>query len=267
MFFILRDFIFVVRKIKIVNKGHHTMTSRNLVIGDIHGGLKALKQVLDRAEVTPSDTLIFLGDYVDGWSESPQVIDFLIELKSRHECVFIRGNHDDLCYQWLNGGPENDMWLIHGGQATVKAYAELSEAHKELHKAFIADLQDYYLDAQNRLFVHAGFTNLHGVEKEYFTELFYWDRSLWEMALALNPQLDKTSNLYPPRLQVYHEIFIGHTPTTRIGKTVPVNAANIWNLDTGAAYKSPLTIMDVDTKQFWQSDNVNELYPDERGRN
>ena len=47
--------------------------NRKLVIGDIHGGLKALHQVLDRAKVTSKDTLIFLGDFVDGWSESPAV--------------------------------------------------------------------------------------------------------------------------------------------------------------------------------------------------
>jgi serine/threonine protein phosphatase 1 len=40
---------------------------RTLVIGDIHGGLRAL-QILERAKVTTKDTLIFLGDYVDGWN-------------------------------------------------------------------------------------------------------------------------------------------------------------------------------------------------------
>jgi serine/threonine protein phosphatase 1 len=38
---------------------------RTLVIGDIHGGLRALHQIIER-HVTPQDTLIFLGDYVDG---------------------------------------------------------------------------------------------------------------------------------------------------------------------------------------------------------
>ena len=51
---------------------------RTLVIGDIHGGLRALKQIFEKASVTTKDTLIFLGDYVDGWSESPQVLDYLI---------------------------------------------------------------------------------------------------------------------------------------------------------------------------------------------
>ena len=54
--------------------------SRTLVVGDIHGGLKALEQALERANVTDKDKLIFLGDYVDGWSESSQVINTLIGL-------------------------------------------------------------------------------------------------------------------------------------------------------------------------------------------
>ena len=62
---------------------------RTLVIGDIHGGLRALIQVLEKANVTQNDTLIFLGDYVDGWSESPQVIDFLIGLSQKQNCIFI----------------------------------------------------------------------------------------------------------------------------------------------------------------------------------
>jgi serine/threonine protein phosphatase 1 len=66
---------------------------------------------------------------------------------------------------------------------------------------------------------------------------------------------------------LYHEIYIGHTPVTKIGKTVPVHKACVWNMDTGAAFMGPLTIMDVDTKEFWQSDPLPEIYPNEKGRN
>ena len=86
---------------------------RTLVIGDIHGGLKALFQVFDRANVTKDDTLIFLGDYVDGWSQSPQVIDYLIKLQTNHNCVFIRGNHDELLLEWLNKTKDNPLWYKH----------------------------------------------------------------------------------------------------------------------------------------------------------
>jgi len=38
-------------------------------------------------------------------------------------------------------------------------------------------------------------------------------------------------------------------------------------VDTGAAFKGPLTIMDANTKEYWQSEPVHLLYPDENGRN
>lgn len=47
----------------------------------------------------------------------------------------------------------------------------------------------------------------------------------------------------------------------------PMNAANVWNIDTGAAYKGPVTVMNVETKEFWQSDDAYTFYPNENGRN
>ncbi|WP_335967111.1 metallophosphoesterase family protein [Galbibacter sp. PAP.153] len=243
------------------------MNGRTLVVGDIHGAYKALKQVMERAGVSPKDRLVFLGDYVDGWSESPAVINMLIELRDTNKCIFIKGNHDALFLDWLQTHKKNEAWLFHGGQATVDAYDKLDKATLRIHLNFLESLENYHIDGQNRLFVHAGFTNAHGVANEYFPKMAYWDRSLWEMVLAMDKNLTEDNMFYPQRLRHYSEIYIGHTPTIRIGETVPVNINKVWNIDTGAAYKSPLTILDVDTKEYWQSDNVNELYPNEKGRN
>lgn len=243
---------------------------RKLVIGDIHGGLRALHQVFERAKVTKDDTLIFLGDYVDGWSESPQVIDFLLELDKTNDCVFIRGNHDELLFDWFTGNKaeiDETMWFRHGGEATVLGYSNLSDAKKKEHIHFLANLKDFHLDDQNRLFIHAGFTNMNGIQFEYFPKMFYWDRTLWEAALSLDENISPDSKYYPKRFTLYDEIYIGHTPVTRIGETVPVKKACVWNIDTGAAFKGPLTIMDVDTKEFWQSEPLNQLYFNEKGRN
>lgn len=241
--------------------------NRTLVIGDIHGGLKALHQIFEKAAVTSKDQLIFLGDYVDGWSQSPQVIDFLITLKKSNKCIFIRGNHDELLLKWLKGEGNNEMWYNHGGEATVLAYNKVSDTAKEKHIAFLETLEDYYLDHSNRLFVHAGFTNLNGVEYEYYPRMFYWERTLWETALSLDKSIKTDDFRYPKRFTLYKEIYIGHTPVTRIGATTPIQMANVWNIDTGAAFKGPLTILDIDTKEFWQSDPLNEIYSDEKGRN
>jgi serine/threonine protein phosphatase 1 len=240
---------------------------RTLVIGDIHGGLKALKQVLERAEVTNKDTLILLGDYVDGWSDSPQVLDFLKKLRETHSCILLRGNHDELLQHYLETNSYNELWKIHGGGATIDAYKKLSTEKKSEHIAFLKTLENYHLDEKNRLFVHAGFTNLKGVTHEYFPKSLYWDRTLWEMALCFDERIPKDSHFYPQRLSLYYEIYIGHSPVTRIGQTIPVQKGNIWNVDTGAAFKGPVTIMDVDSKKFWQSDKLIDLYPNEIGRN
>ena len=153
--------------------------SRTLVIGDIHGGFKALEQVLERANVTTQDKLIFLGDYVDGWSQAFEVINKLISLKASHNCIFLRGNHDQLFYDWFSEKKDNPNWLQHGGQATLDSYKDRPYNFIKIHTHFLETLHDYYLDSENRLFLHAGYTNVRGIEQEYFSKMFYWDRSLW----------------------------------------------------------------------------------------
>jgi serine/threonine protein phosphatase 1 len=240
---------------------------RTLAIGDIHGGFKALMQVLERAAVTENDTLIFLGDYVDGWSESSQIILFLMELSQKQECIFIKGNHDAWTEDWLSFENAPDVWLQNGGKSTVESYSDYSLEDLEKHLEFFQKMKNYYVDEENRLFIHAGYSSMHGPEKEVYSSNYRWDRTLWETAVAMDKKLAKNSELYPKRFLLFNEIFIGHTPTLHLGIDKPVNKANIWNLDTGAAFTGSLTMMDVNEKQFWQSDPLPSLYPDEKGRN
>jgi serine/threonine protein phosphatase 1 len=240
---------------------------RTLVIGDIHGGLKALHQIFQKATVTAEDKLIFLGDYVDGWSESAQLMDYLLELKEKNECIFIKGNHDEWCEEWLRTGISDRTWLIHGGEETVTSYAGISAVNRVQHLNFFEQMPYYFIDDQNRLFIHAGFTSMHGPQKEFHLSNFSWDRTLWEMALTMNQRIKKDSILFPKRLKLFHEIYIGHTPTQYYDQDTPMQGCNVWNTDTGAAFTGKLSIMDIDTKQFWQSDPVYQMYPGERGRN
>lgn len=239
-------------------------------IGDIHGGLKALLQVLNQLELKEKDTLIFMGDYVDGWSESAQVIDFLIDLSSNFDCIFIKGNHDIWCENWLKDCNDvNTSWFMHGGKETIESYEGFSDDKKKQHLMFFEKMPLYYIDNTNRLFLHAGFTSLYGVAKELDERIFYTDRSLWEMLLVLdiNHTIAKDSIFYPKRIQQYQEIYIGHTPTTNYNKPFPINIANVWNIDTGAAFKGKVTGINIDTKEFVQSDHLPALYPNEKGRN
>ena len=136
------------------------------VIGDIHGGLKALKQVLEKAAVSTNCTLIFLGDYVDGWSESAQVLEFVINLSKQQHCIFIKGNHDVWCEDWLRTGYADTTWLVHGGKETIESYVSIDTFTKQQHLLFFEQMPYYFIDEQNRLFIHAGFTSMHGPKAE-----------------------------------------------------------------------------------------------------
>ncbi|CAN5770126.1 metallophosphoesterase family protein [soil metagenome] len=241
--------------------------NRTFVIGDIHGAYKALKQIIEKAGVEDTDQLIFLGDYVDGWSQSFEVIEYLMQLEKRMKCVFIKGNHDLWCQQWLDKNILDETWIYNGGKATFKSYQNRSAVDLLEHFEFFKRTQNYVIDDENRLFIHAGFSSLHGPYKEHYSSNYSWDRTLWEMALCLDSRLKRNSILYPKRLKLFSEIYIGHTPTLHYDTFEPMNAANVWNVDTGAAFNGRLSILDVHSKQFWQSDVVQNLYPDETGRN
>ncbi len=240
---------------------------RTLAIGDIHGAALALTQILERAEITTSDKLIFLGDFVDGWSGSFQVLETLMQLDAKQKCFFVKGNHDVWFEDWLNTGKANDNWLVHGGLATVKSYYGCKPSVLQKHREFLKDCKGYYIDDNNRLFIHAGFTSMKGPTHERDPINFNTDRTLWETARTMDPRIPLDSNKYPKRLKNFKEIFIGHTPTTNYGIDTPMQGINVWNVDTGAAFTGKLSIIDIDTKQFWQSDQVMRLYPTEKGRN
>ena len=243
------------------------MEGRTYVIGDIHGAAKALAQLIDRINLQLTDRLIFIGDYVDGWSESAQVIDYLLELEKKYNCIFIKGNHDAWCEDWLETGFADSFWQSIGGQATMDSYKNISDERKAIHLNFFKRMKMYMVDEQDRLFVHAGFTSVEGLHREMHMTDFYWDRTLWEMVACMDPSITKESKRYPKRLLAFSEIFIGHTPVQRYGSEVPMQASIVWNVDTGAGFMGRISALDIESKEYYQSDVCQTLYPDEKGRN
>lgn len=278
--------------------------SRTLLIGDIHGGFKALLQCLERSNFNyEEDTLIQLGDIVDGWSEVYECVEELLKIKN---LIAIRGNHDDWFRQWLINGQHPISWN-QGGYGTLNSYCkhldkELWGADKQGYLTTLLDIdlpqshiqfflnkqQPYYIDSNNRLFVHGGFNRHFSITDQIHNseDILMWDRDLWLAAMSYGT-INKNDDEPRPNFRIYDnfkEIFIGHTTTmnwsepielynngipkiTKLSIDYPMNKANIWNLDTGCGYNGKLTIMDVDSKEYWQSDNVKQLYINEKGRN
>lgn len=238
---------------------------QTFVIGDIHGGLKALEQLLTKIPLKENDTIIFLGDYLDGWSDVAALIDYLMELDKTQDCIFLKGNHDMWCLQWLQTGMIDKLWYASGGEATIKSYEKVLPTQKKDHINFFERLKNYYIDSENRLFIHAGFAAVRGPAHEHYESNYTWDRTLWETAIAVDLRIDINSLFFPKRLKLFKEIYIGHTPTTNYNIEIPMHGYNVWNIDTGAAFNGKLTAIDIDSKQFWQSDPVFSFYPNEKG--
>ncbi len=255
---------------------------KTFVIGDIHGNHKGLVQVLERSGFDyDNDLLITLGDIVDGLPDSFECVEELLKIKNR---IDIRGNHDDTFYQWLMGKGHAFHWA-QGGLLTAESYAKghdidlhsqvyyepdafgqkqprytinlFPDIIKDSHKGFFHKQAKFYKDEKNRAFVHAGYLHPEGLgHDDPYT--YMWSRALWQ-----NHAMIPSQNI-PKLLRAHSEIFIGHTQTLNWDTDKPMLKYNTYNLDTGAGWNGRLTIMEVDTHEYWQSDLVEELYPDHK---
>jgi hypothetical protein len=140
--------------------------------------LTRLHQLLEeRAKVTPQDTLIFFRRLC-WWIESPQVIDYLIDLSTTNSCFFLRGNHDELLYT----GFKVAKTIYYGTtmEATVNAYkGKFRYKHVILNFSI---LDDYHFDEESDyLFMQ---DSLWMVLAMNFILNYFIGITLWETALS-----------------------------------------------------------------------------------
>lgn len=224
-------------------------------MGDIHGHLLAFDQCIERASFRPEkDTLIQLGDVSDRYPDTAQVVERLLNIP---RLIAIRGNHDQWTMDWLIRGAQHPEWYANGGQETIESYQEsIHYIDIERHKYFFFEKQqDFFIDTKNRIFTHGGFIHPQGPAYDHPPTICRSDRTLWNKAMA-----DQASVPTSKIVSNFKEIFIGHTPTINWLTTTPMHALNVWNLDTGAGTTGKLTIMNVDTKEYWQSDDAPSMY-------
>lgn len=216
-------------------------------MGDVHGNHQALLQCLSKCNFDKSrDTLIQLGDVGDRHSQTREVVDELFGIPSM---IAIRGNHDVWIKEWLRTKRVDPFWLRNGGAETMASYGGSNKIDLKSHLIFFNSQLDFHIDKHRRLYVHAGYVHPRGPEFESDVSICYWDRSLWRNSLEALSIAAK-----PALLEPFSEIFIGHTRTLNWYEDIPMDAFNVWNLDTGAGSVGKLTVMDVAIKEFWQSD-------------
>lgn len=227
---------------------------RTFVLGDVHGNFRGLEQVFERSGfVQGTDHLITLGDIVDGHTDAFECVEFLKKIPNR---IDIMGNHDVWMRDWLEHGILSFDWQYNGGKYTVEQYKDRTPEELGSQLKFFKGQHRFYVDDQNRVFVHAGYTSPKGIGHEAEDSIYYWDRSLWKKSMTL---IGEDSELKLKITCVHKEVFIGHTTTQMWSIVEPMNRGNVWNIDTGAGYTGKLTLMNVDTHEYFQSDYASDL--------
>lgn len=204
------------------------------VIGDVHGCLDMLKDLLDRIPWRPGrDSLVFIGDCIDRGSDPKGVIDWIVDLIARYPGVdCLLGNHEAMLLNYL-AGKERSLYLANRGMTTLKSYmAERREGEGPLippdHMAFFRSLRPF-LELDDYYLVHAGFRP--GVEIAR--------QSLEDMTWIREPFI---SSLY----DFGKKVVFGHTPFAR-----PLITQNKIGLDTGAVYGNRLTCVKLPEERFY----------------
>lgn len=225
---------------------------RAYAIGDVHGRLDLLDELLGRIEADNGSrpkaktTIVFLGDLVDRGPSSAQVVERLRQYRPDFaRTVFLMGNHEEVLLRLLAG--ESSLlssWMMFGGAECARSYgidpAELRRARPDEavamlrravpkeHSSFLGGFVDSAAFGQY-LFVHAGIRP--GVPLA--------DQSKSDLRWIRHPFLEDESDHG-------HVIVHGHT----ICEEVEVRPNRI-GVDTGAFHTGVLTALGIEMSERW----------------
>jgi serine/threonine protein phosphatase 1 len=226
--------------------------SRAYAIGDVHGRLDLMLELLDRIEADtrargPAKTyLIFLGDLVDRGPDSSGVIEHLATRPPTFaRNIFLHGNHEEYFLGALNGDETLvPSWLAYGGTECCESYglttgwmlnatpADITERLGQVvpahHARFLSQMADSFRFG-DYLFVHAGIRPGVELDRQVAKDL-RWIREGF---------LDDRSD---------HGVIVvhGHTIVDR-----PEEHPNRIAIDTGAYRSGTLTALAIEGAERW----------------
>jgi len=197
-------------------------------VGDIHGQLTMLKDLVSKINYESQDTLIFIGDYIDRGEDSKGVIDYLIQLQKIYNCIFLKGNHEEMLMDYLSGINKN-LYLYNGGAKTMKDYGPMGVPNN--HMDFFRNLKNYH-ETEDYIFVHAGlWINNETALDKLPNDIILWVRD--EFILS--------------KCDYGKKVIFGHTPFNN-----PKVMDNKIGIDTGAVFGRKLTCLVLPDETFIQ---------------
>ncbi len=158
---------------------------KTFVIGDVHGCIDELRELLQQLSPSAVDRIIFIGDLIDRGPDSIGVVREVVQLSTQFNVQLVLGNHEEkfLRYvQHINSGS--------GKEKEMKGIDEFPMLLSGLNDSELAFLQNacytLFLPEFDSLLVHAG----------------VWDQSIiimpdtYKYNSVLNPRMKKNLGLF-----------------------------------------------------------------------
>jgi serine/threonine protein phosphatase 1 len=220
---------------------------RTLCISDIHGCHDEFCELLQKVKYNPSeDKLILLGDYMDRGSKSKEVIELVMGLVNEHGAIALKGNHDKMFLDFVDG-EDYTVFISNGGLKTLvsyypelKDYMDIELARQHIlnnypsHIEFIKNLPYYYEDEEN-IYVHAGLNPMYKEWKDNTPNDMIWIRELF---FDNYTRTDKT-------------VIFGHTPCLNLhGKEDVWMGGDKIGIDGACAYGFQLNCLEISDEGY-----------------
>lgn len=229
------------------------MQKNTFVLGDLHGNFKGLSQLFQKTNFNyKEDVLFFIGDLLDGHAnDSVLCLEELSKIDNFFPCV---GNHDLWLKYWLETGKVNKTWLKSGAERTLTNLLQCKN-YRELLTAYFKKTKYWYSYKQFFL-CHAGFDTRKSVTNQKEIN-FAINRSLFQKAIVADAQNKKLKFNFTNVNFNFDSVIIGHTPTV---SHKPEFVSNVINIDTGSANGGKLTMLNLNTLEYFQSELTKKLY-------
>jgi serine/threonine protein phosphatase 1 len=211
-----------------------TASSKTCIIGDIHGCLNSLQNLLKLIK-KEAETFVFLGDYIDRGAESREVVECILNLKKKKRNVItLLGNHEIMLINYLRGY-DDGTFMRAGGKETLISYGikpktkpeKVAKLFPEEHMNFFRELPLLW-ENEHGIYAHAGIEP--GV---------HLTRQVSSYCLWVRDEFIRSPYKFSKPVVFGHTVF-----------REPLVQENKIGIDTGAVYGGKLTALLLPEKKF-----------------